>query len=134
MVIMSCNSCGYKHKFDQPHPLHAGFSNQGFLYNDEGNLTLVWSSFDPAYEAIVGKSYPWALTAAQQNLFENALRPAPSGGRWRFANSARCTECADTLSGPITETIYYLRYPGSIDTDGTSGERRLKELLLPPRR
>lgn len=134
MVILSCQLCGYKNKFDQPRLLHAGFSNQGFLYNDAGNLTLVWSSFDPAYEAIVGKRHPWSLTTEQQALFEKALRPAPSGGRWKFGNPARCTECPSTLSGPISETIYYLRYPGSVETDSILGEYRLKAILLPPGR
>jgi hypothetical protein len=129
MVTVSCPSCGHQNDFEQPYPFHAGFGNQGFLYNDAGNLTLVWSSFDPAYEAIVGKSHPWTLTVEQQALLENALRVAPSGRRWRFANPARCLKCLGQISGSITETIYYLRYPNSVDTDSTPGERRLKEFL-----
>jgi hypothetical protein len=108
MVTMKCTSCGHENVFDQPWPYHAGFSNEGFLYNDEGNLTLVWSSFDPAYEAVVGKNHPWALTTEQQALLEGALCSAPSGGSWRFINSARCMKCADPISGPITQTIYYI--------------------------
>jgi hypothetical protein len=130
MVTITCSSCGHKNDFDQPYPFHAGFGNQGFLYNDAGNLTLVWSSFDPAYEAIVGKWHPWTLTAEQQVHLESALCELPSGGRWRFANPARCQKCASPISGPITETIYYLRCPGSVDTDSNLGEHRLKEFLL----
>jgi len=44
----SLSDCGFDNSFDQPYPFHAGFSNAGFLYNEAGNLTLVWSSFDPA--------------------------------------------------------------------------------------
>lgn len=129
MVAINCSSCGYKNDFEQPFPFHAGFGNQGFLYNDAGNLTLVWSSFDPAYEAIVGKWHPWTLTTEQRSLLESALPEAPSGGRWRFANPARCQKCASPISGPITETIHYLRYPGSVDTDSKPGEHRLKDFL-----
>ncbi len=117
MITLSCASCGQDNDFDQPHPFHAGFSNQGFLYNDGGGLTLIWSSFDPAYEAIVGKVHPWALTPDQQERLEATLSDAPSGGRWRFANPARCRRCASSISGSITETIYYLRFPGSVDAD-----------------
>jgi hypothetical protein len=80
MITIECTSCGHKNDFDQPHPFHAGFSNQGFLYNGESNLTLVWRRFDPAYEAIVGKRRPWTLTTEEQRLFEGALRPESSGG------------------------------------------------------
>ena len=131
MITISCPICGHKNDFEQDYPYHAGFGNQGFLYNDAGNLTLVWSSFDPAYEKIVGNAHPWVLTAKQQMLLEGALRDAPSGGQWRFTNSARCLKCASPISGSITETIYYLRYPGSVDVDGSPGELRLKKFLKP---
>lgn len=130
MLTIKCKVCGHENAFDQPYAYHAGFGNEGFLYNNAGNLTLVWSSFDPAYEATVGqRKHPWTLTADDQTLFELALSPAPSGGRWRFANPARCANCASPISGPITETIYYLRYPGSIITDLGPGKRTLKEIL-----
>jgi hypothetical protein len=133
MVNVKCTSCGHKNDFDQPHPYHAGFANEGFLYNNAGNLTLVWSSFDPAYEAIVGKWHPWALTPEQQAHFEGALPPAPSGGSWRFINPARCARCAKPISDPITQSIYYLLYPGSIVTDLGPADRHLKEYLSLPR-
>jgi hypothetical protein len=133
MITIQCTSCGHRNDFDQPYPFHAGFANQGFLYNDEGNLTLIWSGFDPAYEAIVGEKHPWTLTAEERLLFEGALLPAPSGGRWQFINPARCGKCANPISGPITQRIYYLRYPRSIDTDPNPGRHHLKEYLLPPR-
>jgi hypothetical protein len=125
VVSIRCTSCGHENQFEQKYPYHAGFSNQGFLYNDEGNRTFVWESYDPAYEAIVGKNHPWMLTDDQRALFENALLPAPSGARWGFTNSARCTKCAGIISGPITQTIYYLVYPDSV----VAGMHRLKEYL-----
>jgi hypothetical protein len=131
MVTITCTSCGHKNGFEQPYPYHAGFANQGFLYNDDGNLALVWSSFDPAYEALVGRKHPWTLRADEQACFERALLPAPAGGRWRFINSARCMKCASPISGPMSQTIYYVRYPGSIVTDLGPKERTLAEVLSP---
>jgi len=129
MVIITCASCGHENGFAQPYPFHAGFSNQGFLYNDDGNLTLVWSSFDPAYEALVGKKHPWSLTSDEQAILEGALLPAPSGGRWRFINPARCVACGSPISGPITKTIYCLLYPNSIETDLGPTNGGLESLL-----
>jgi hypothetical protein len=58
-----------------------GLGIKVFLYNDAGSLTLVWSSFDPAYEAIVGKVHPWMLTIEQQALLEQGcVRPLLEGG------------------------------------------------------
>ena len=112
-----CNNCGKGNVFQQPYAYHAGFANQGFLYNDEGTLTLIWSSFDPAYRAVVGEKHPWGLMPSEQRMIEERLQAAPSGGRWRFTNPARCVHCASVISGPILETIYYLEYPGSVITD-----------------
>ena len=133
MITIGCVSCGHQNTFEQPYPIHAGFSNQGFLYNDEGNLTLVWSSYDHAYTAIVGEKHPWVLTAKDRALFEGALRPAPSGGKWQFMNCARCLKCANPISGPITQTIYYLLYPGSIVTDIEPFNDGLKALVSLPK-
>src|SRR4029079_14355700 len=130
MVTVKCPSCDHENAFDQPYAFHAGFGDEGFLYNEDGNLTLTWSSFDPAYEAIVGQHNPWALTPEQRLLVEVALRPAPRGGRWRFSNPARCASCKGLISGPITETIYYLIYPGSVRTDRVPREYRLAEILI----
>jgi hypothetical protein len=117
MVSINCASCAHENAFAQPHPYHAGFGNQGFLYNDAGNRTLFWSSFDPDYESIVGSIHPWALIPQQQSDLERALANSPSDERWRFSNHARCLKCTAPISGPITETIYFLIYPGSIDAD-----------------
>jgi hypothetical protein len=131
MVTVKCPSCGHENNFNQPYPYHAGFADQGFLYNDEGNRTLVWSCYDPAYIDIVGGNNPWTLTTDQQVRFENALPLAPSGGNWRFMNPARCTKCANAISDPITRTIYYLVYPDSIITDLNLTDLRLNKYLAP---
>jgi hypothetical protein len=129
MIVVKCPSCGNENAFDQPYAFHAGFADEGFLYNEAGDLTLTWSSFDPAYEAIVGEHHPWALTPDQRLSLEAALRPAPHGGRWRFDNPARCTSCKEPISGPISKTIYFLVYPDSIRTARVPGEYRLVEIL-----
>ena len=79
-----CKSCGVVQHFEQPYAYHAGFGNQGFLYNEQGDLTLVWSSFDPAYVRIVGSHHPWALSSEQRLKLEASLHPAPRGGQWCF--------------------------------------------------
>ena len=117
-TIIKCASCGHANIFNQPYPYHAGFGDQGFLYDDAGTLTLTWSCFDPAFESIVGRRNPWSLTQADQQKLEEALLLAPSGGRWRFSNPARCVSCGSPISDSIDRTIYYLLYDGSIQTDG----------------
>ena len=125
-----CKYCGQELEFDQPYPIHAGFNDEGFLYNDEGNLTLTWSSYDPDYESIVGDKQPWDLSEDQRNKFESRLWPSPSGGKWSFQNPIRCIHCHQPFSGPITETIYYFRYKGSIETDIAESSRiKLRQLL-----
>jgi hypothetical protein len=130
MLVIKCNSCEWGNTFEQPYPYHAGHADQGFLYNDAGNLTLVWSSFDYCYEAIVGQKHPWTLTPEDRAAFESALLPAPSGGNWRFSNPARCKQCGESISEPITRTIYYLEYEGSIITNGDPSNREgLKDFM-----
>ena len=118
-TTVKCSSCGHANCFNQPYRYHAGFGNSGFLYYDEGNRTLVWSSFDPAFQAVVGDKHkhPWSLSRFEQAALENGLAPAPFGGRFRFANPARCTECGAAISGPMLEDIYYVIYTNSIDAD-----------------
>ena len=132
-ITIACPQCGGTNSFDQPYRYHAGFSDQGFLYNDAGNLTLVWSWYDPAYKAIVGEGNPPdRLTTDQQRLFEAQLLPAPIGGAFRFKNPARCVHCGHPISAPMPDEIYYVVYPNSLITD--PGPMQLKRLLLEPKR
>ncbi len=116
-TVIKCSKCGHRNVFAQPHPYHAGFSNQGFLYNESGNLTLIWSSFDSGYEAAIGKKHPWALNPREMLKLEKLLMPAPSGGLWKFKNPARCLECKEPISEPMIKNIYYLIYEDSVDAD-----------------
>lgn len=113
-LTVVCPACGHVHFFNQPYAYHAGFGDQGFLYNDDGDLTLVWSAYDPTYESIAGPSNPWVMTSEKKKKLEEWLPPAPRGGRWRFDNPARCATCKKQIAAPIGSNIYYLVYDGSV--------------------
>jgi len=118
-LVVTCPKCGHENVFNQPYKYHAGFGNQGFLYNDAGNCTLTWGSYDPDYIAIVGQVHPWTLGPKSQRKLEAALKPSPKGDRWLFSNPARCLKCSHPISQPITGDIYYLEYAGSVDVEPT---------------
>ncbi len=129
-IVVTCPLCGHGNVFRQPYPYHAGYGNQGFLYNEAGDRTLTWNSSDPAYTAVVGAKHPWELTPAEREELEERLEPAPSGGRWKFSNPARCQRCGAPISGPMTQTIYYLHFDGSVDRDAwRNGGLGLRGLL-----
>ena len=129
VMNVGCSTCHTDNEFSQPHAYHAGFGNQGFLYDDAGTLTLVWSSFDPAYVALMGSHHhPWELSDTQRELLERALLPAPSGGKWGFYNPARCVHCTAIIGLPlIASNIYYFVYPGSVVLD--DGGESLRSVL-----
>lgn len=127
-LVVACPHCNESNVFNQPYPYHAGFSDQGFLYNEAGNCTLIWSASDPDFEALVESQNPWLLGSSDRSKLEAALQPAPDGSRWLFKNAARCTSCGNAISGPITDTIYYLVYEGSVDVD-SNPDCGLKDVL-----
>lgn len=133
-----CPSCGHSNQFEQPYAYHAGFGDQAFVYNDAGNCTLVWTIYDPLYEALLSKhqpQQPWALTSAAQCELEERLPASPRGDRWRFGNPARCTNCRSPISGAMTDdsavntSIYYLLYPDSIVLEGGPFARTLETYI-----
>jgi hypothetical protein len=127
---VTCKACGHVNAFAQPYPYHAGHANQGFLYNDDGNRTLVWSSFDPAWEALAGRLHPWTLGPESWARIEAVLAPAPGGGRWRAVNPPRCAGCSQPLGAPIgSGGISYLEYPGSVVLDDGPAARSFQECL-----
>jgi hypothetical protein len=129
-MVVKCNSCGYENEFAQPYPYHAGFGSQGFLYNDAGNLTLVWSLYDRDYADLVGMKDVTRLTPDERLAFESALLTAPSGGRFRFDNPARCRQCGLEISGSMSDTIYYLVFDGSVVTDAAPDAMGFKFALV----
>jgi hypothetical protein len=131
LVEITCKRCGEVNRFEQPYVYHAGFADRCFLYNDAGNLTLVWSCVDPDFEAIVGPLGPRTLTRKVRARFESALADAPSGGRWRFGNPARCVGCGRTISSPMTRSTAFLVYDGSLVLDDFPSGHGLARVLLP---
>jgi len=127
---MKCKHCGRQLDFDQPDQIHAGFSDQGFLYNESGTLTLIWSSFDPVFEKVCGKKHPWTLNESEQKKFESILLPAPSGDNWGFNYPLRCLHCHNPISEPMTKTIYYFAYKGSVNTENS--KEKLSQLSKQP--
>jgi len=130
-VEIPCRRCGAVNKFEQPYIYDAGFSDRCFLYNDAGNLTLVWSVVDPDLEAIVGPLRPWTLTRKVKARLESCLTPAPSGGRWRFKNPARCVQCGSKILDPMTCSSSYVIYDGSLVLDDWDKGRGLGLVLQP---
>ena len=128
-MIVRCSNCQHGIEFDQPYAYHAGFGNQGFLYDDAGTCTLVWSAFDPAYVALVGECHPWALNSEQQELVETHLKRAPQGGAWRFSNPPRCPSCSEPIGEAITSSIHYFSYPGSVSLDQGPSEKSFADVL-----
>jgi hypothetical protein len=115
-LSLKCKRCSKETVFDQPYPYHAGFADQGFLYNDAGTLTLVWSTLDPVLEIYFPGQAAWVLNPLNRRRFEKMLPPSPVGGRWRFRNPARCIHCGKQISKPMLRSVHYLIFPGSIIT------------------
>jgi len=129
-MVIKCNSCGNENEFAQPYPYHAGFGNQGFLYNDAGNLTLVWSLYDRDYIDLVGMKSPMLLNSDERAVLETALLPAPDGGRFRFSNPARCKQCHEPISPAMSERdIYFVEFAGSVLTDAAPDAKGFKFAL-----
>ena len=131
---VDCSSCGARNHFDQPYAYHAGHADQGFLYNDAGTRTLVWSSYDAAWEAVAGRVHPWTLGAKDWARVEALLQPAPDGGRWRAANPPRCLRCGAPIGRGMGEhEISYLVYADSVILDdGPSGRTFAAILVMAP--
>ena len=115
ILKVKCKHCEYVNVFEQPYPYHAGFSNLGFLYNESGNLTFIWSTFDPFFTENFPGKHPWTLNNEEKRKFEELLIPSPHGDKWLFKNSAKCTKCSETLGESIEDNIYFLVYPESVD-------------------
>jgi hypothetical protein len=126
--VVECGLCRFRNEFPTSR-LHAGFSDQGFLYNEAGDLTLVWSALDPAYERVAKGKQPWTLDSDERAALERVLLPSPRGDRWLFRNPGRCLQCRAPLTPPMGESIYYLFYPSSVNVDVTMGDVGFETVL-----
>ena len=117
---LQCGHCGHTLRLPQPHPYHAGFGNQGFLYCDSDPTIVTFSSFDPLYRRLVGEVHPWMLAAPQRQRVEEALLPCPCGGRFSFQAEPRCSSCGTSLRSALPGDIYYVILDRRVD-----GEREV---------
>ena len=124
-----CPGCKERLVFREPSSEHTRCHDYGFLYNDAGTSTLVWETFDPSYEAMCGTEKPWGLSPEQQAAFEARLKPAPAGGRWRFANYPRCPLCHAAIGCPVTKSDLLLVYDGSLVLNEPGSGKGLSEAL-----
>lgn len=86
---------------------HAGFSERGFLYNEDGDFVISWDARDPKYIELVGDfAFPWMLNEDQKSRIEKQLLPAPTGGNFLFRNPSRCSACRHPLSPPLPDCFY----------------------------
>jgi hypothetical protein len=131
-LTIECKQCGKTNFFEQPYLYHAGFSDQGFLYNDKGTLTLVWNVTDPVLSEMFPGDLRWMLNPLNRRRFEKILTPAPAGDRWRFHNPARCTFCSKPILRSMLHSIHYVLYPGSVVTD-KNNQLLLREYVVASR-
>jgi hypothetical protein len=111
---LECSHCGRVNQFEQPYAYHAGFSDLCFFYNETGDRTLVWSTFDPMFAELVGEQSTWQLTPELAARLESLLPPSPTGSRWGAGYPGRCLDCGSRLTPPMGESVYFVIYPGSV--------------------
>jgi len=104
--------------------IHAGFSDEGFLYCDNDQTVLKFSSFDPVYQRLVGAVHPWVLAEEKKvdelKRVEDNLIPCPCGGHFSFENPLICPVCKGVFSEPIAKNIYYIVLGKMIDGEKTN--------------
>jgi hypothetical protein len=131
LLTVDCPSCGVRHEFPQPYPYHAGFADSVFLYNEAGNCTLVWGTYDSAYTALLGpEDDPWHPASSVIEALEKRLPISPVGDRWTFDAPARCNSCQAVLRPAMRKSdLYYLEYPGSVILGEAGLPSRLEQYL-----
>ncbi len=112
-----CSACGESTTIAQEHPFHAGFSSRGFLYCDSSPAILEFDPYNPRYTKLVGDKHPWSLSLVERKTVENALKPSPSGGRFRFDALPRCPKCNDPLPHLLPDDIHFVELGMVIDGD-----------------
>lgn len=114
---IDCTTCGETIVLPQKQPYHAGFSSRGFLYCDESAAILEFSPYNPKYVAAVGDKHPWSLDDAEKRQLEDALKPCPTGGRFRFGADPRCPKCQSLLENLLQDDIHFVEIGTVVDGD-----------------
>jgi hypothetical protein len=105
---INCPECRRVFQVDQKYAYHAGFSNVGFLYCDTCPNLVVFSSFDPRYEEIVGKLHPWTLNLYKKWKVERQLITCTCGGHFRFSAPPRCPLCNEPIPSILPDSIHFI--------------------------
>lgn len=114
---IECPNCMRTIGLDQRYLYHAGRSNQGFLYCDRDSTVLVFSSYDPVYERLVGDVHPWMLDLDQRAEVEKHLISCRCGGSFLFENPPRCPLCGGSLLSALPSPLHYVIAGRLIDGD-----------------
>lgn len=115
---LKCPRCFKTIHLKQKYPYHAGFSDQGFLYCNLCPNILLFSSYDPEFEKLVGKTkIPWSLSLEEKRKIESQLRPCPCGGRFRFDAYPRCPHCNKNVQSLLPDNIHFIEFGKVIDAD-----------------
>jgi hypothetical protein len=115
---INCPKCRQTFSIPQKWPYHAGFGNLGVYYCDSCPNLVTFSSFDPRYQAIVGKKlHPWTLRADKAQKVERLLKPCPCGGRFRYTAEPRCPLCNETIRSVLPASIYFIETGKRIDSE-----------------
>ena len=114
---VKCSSCGVVTKISQKRPYHAGFSMLGFMYNNSRSAILEFSSYNPKYIAVVGGKHPWSLNDMEKIKVEDAIKPDPSGGQFRFSALPRCPKCNAELTDLLPDDIHFVEIGEIVDGD-----------------
>ncbi len=112
-----CQSCGGTTELKQAQPYHAGFSTRGFLYCDSSSAIVEFNPYNPKYVAVVGDKHPWSLSPEEKSQLEAALKPSPSGGRFRFGAKPRCPKCQAILPDLLNDDIHFVEIGVVVDAD-----------------
>jgi hypothetical protein len=114
---IQCQACGITTELKQAQPYHAGFSSLGFLYCDSSSAIVEFNPYNLKYMAVVGDKHPWALSSEEKSRLEAALKPSPTGGRFRFGAMPRCPKCQAILPDLLNDDIHFVEIGLVIDAD-----------------
>jgi hypothetical protein len=114
-MLFNCPSCEHLIIVEYPRIIHAGFNDSGFLYCNTCGDLLTWSSYDVAYQSLLGGKPPWDLTEDEKSIIESHVVKCPCGGAFTFKALPRCPECTQPIPGIIPDRIHWVQLRNRID-------------------
>jgi hypothetical protein len=110
----TCLHCGREFSYER---FHAGFSNLGYMYCDEDETVITWSTYNPAYIQIIHDKHPWVLDRKEQQKVEASLKPCPYGGCFSFDNPPLCPFCHESVAFLVQGKEYFIVTGRRVDGD-----------------